>query len=89
MSSRFDALNLSYHIHPDFWGLGYATELVVATLEFAFADLGADTVIGLVRSANPASRRVLEKCGFDFVREVELHGALSNLYMAKRTSDRA
>ena len=84
VSERFGGLNLSYHLHPDCWGRGYATELVCDLLDFAFDDLSAQRIVGLVRSENPASRRVLEKCGFIFERQVMLHGAPTNLYAAKR-----
>jgi RimJ/RimL family protein N-acetyltransferase len=85
VSQEFDGLNLSYHLHPESWGRGYATELVSQTLSFAFTELHADRVIGLVRNANPASRRVLLKCGFVFEREVMLHGAATNLYAMTRS----
>jgi [ribosomal protein S5]-alanine N-acetyltransferase len=80
ISKDFEGLNLSYHFQPECWGHGYATELVRETLAFASEDLRANRVIGLVRTANPASKRVLEKCGFKFEREVMLHGAPTNLY---------
>ncbi|MDE1996630.1 MAG: GNAT family N-acetyltransferase, partial [Rhizobiaceae bacterium] len=57
----------------------YATELVNEVLTFAFNDLRAGRVIGFVRPVNVASRRVLEKCGFLFEREVMLHGTPTNL----------
>ncbi|WP_133705065.1 GNAT family N-acetyltransferase [Rhizobium sp. BK313] len=79
VSKEFDGLNLSYHLHPDSWGYGFATELVKEALAFSFNDLRAERVIGLVRSVNAASRHVLEKCGFTFEREVMLHGAPTNL----------
>jgi RimJ/RimL family protein N-acetyltransferase len=81
VSKEFDSLNLSYHLHPDNWGHGYATELVKEALTFSFNDLHAEQVIGLVRSVNAASRHVLEKCGFTFEREVMLHGAPTNLFV--------
>ena len=81
VSNEFDGLNLSYHLDPRSWGHGYATELVRDISSFAFKDLGAHRIIGLVRSANPASSRVLEKCGFRYEREVMLHGAPTNLYV--------
>ncbi|NKM59406.1 GNAT family N-acetyltransferase [Rhizobium anhuiense] len=80
VSTEFDGLNLSYHLQPESWGHGYATELVRESLTFAFDDLQADRVIGLVRTANTASRRILEKCGFVFECEVMLHGAPTNMY---------
>ena len=80
VSKEFDGLNLSYHLDPQSWGNGYATELVRESVSFAFKDLGARRIIGLVRSANPASQKVLQKSGFSFEREVMLHGAPTNLY---------
>ena len=85
MSKQFDGLNLSYHLQPESWGHGYTTELVRETLTFAFDDLRAYRVIGLVRTVNTASIRILEKCGFDFEREVMLHGAPSNMYVLGKT----
>ncbi|MBB3381546.1 MULTISPECIES: GNAT family N-acetyltransferase [unclassified Rhizobium] len=79
VSTEFEGLNLSYHLHPDNWGKGYATELVTEALAFARGDLRAKRVIGLVRPVNIASRHVLEKCGFGFEREVMLHGAPTHL----------
>jgi RimJ/RimL family protein N-acetyltransferase len=84
VSKEFDGLNLSYHFHPDSWGKGYATELVQEALDLAFRSLKADRVIGLVRPANPASRRVLERTGFTFEQEVELHGAPTMLFALER-----
>ncbi|MFT4183267.1 MAG: GNAT family N-acetyltransferase [Rhizobium sp.] len=80
VSKEFEGLNLSYHLHPDSWGRGYATELVVQVLDIAFNELEARRVIGLVRPVNIASGKVLEKCGFAFEREVMLHGAPTNLF---------
>ncbi|OWO96286.1 GNAT family N-acetyltransferase [Rhizobium esperanzae] len=80
LSKEFGGLNLSYHLQPASWGQGYATELVRETLAFAFDELHAERVIGLVRPINAASSRILEKCGFRFEREVMLHGAPTNMY---------
>lgn len=68
-------LNLSYHLHPEAWGQGYASELVAEALAVAFGPLDARRVVGLVRPANPASRRVLERAGFVSEGQVMLDGA--------------
>ncbi len=80
ISADFEGLNLSYHLHPESWGRGYATELVEHALRAAFGPLRAFRVVGLARPANPASRRVLERCGLVFERDVMLHGASMGLY---------
>ena len=39
---------------------------VRALIDHAFTDLGCDTLMAGARISNPASRRVLEKCGFQY-----------------------
>jgi RimJ/RimL family protein N-acetyltransferase len=55
---------LGFMLHPDVWGQGYATEAVQAMLDTVFTYTAAQDVAASVRVINPASRRVLEKCGF-------------------------
>ncbi|MDR3526648.1 MAG: GNAT family N-acetyltransferase [Rhizomicrobium sp.] len=71
----YDALNISYHLLPAVWGRGLASELVREATRFAFTELKADRVMGLVRPGHPASRRVLEKCGFVYDAPLALRGA--------------
>lgn len=60
-------LNLGYRLEPAAWGKGYATELAAESLENAFDRLGLRQVFALVRPANAASIRVLEKIGMERV----------------------
>lgn len=46
------------------WGRGYATEASRAVIGYAFDELGHEVLEGGARVSNPASRRVLEKCGY-------------------------
>jgi RimJ/RimL family protein N-acetyltransferase len=75
----FGGLNISYHLHPDSWGKAYASELVNEAVAVAFGPLQAQRIIGLVRAANQASRRVLERNGFSFERDMEFDGAPTQL----------
>jgi RimJ/RimL family protein N-acetyltransferase len=65
MSER-EAPDLGYWLGVPFWGHGYATEAVRAVIDHAFADLGYEALGAGARVTNPASRRVLEKCGFQW-----------------------
>ena len=49
-----------------YWHKGYATEALHALIDYAFTDLTHDAVQAGARVTNPASRRVLEKCGFQW-----------------------
>ena len=57
---------IGYWLGVPFWGQRYATEAVRAVIDHAFGDLGYDVLAGGARVSNPASRRVLEKCGFQW-----------------------
>ncbi len=59
-------LELGYWLGVDHWGQGYATEALHALIDYAFTDLGHDALQAGTRVTNPASRRVLEKCGFQW-----------------------
>jgi RimJ/RimL family protein N-acetyltransferase len=61
-----EAPEIGYWLGVPFWGHGYATEAVRAVIDHAFADLGFEAVQAGARVTNPASRRVLEKCGFQW-----------------------
>ena len=57
---------IGYWLGVAFWGRGYATEAARALIDHAFADLGYDLLLAGARVSNPASRRVLQKCGFQW-----------------------
>jgi RimJ/RimL family protein N-acetyltransferase len=60
------AAEIGYWFGVPFWGQGYATEAVRAVIDHTFGALGHDTLQAGARVTNPASRRVLEKCGFQW-----------------------
>jgi RimJ/RimL family protein N-acetyltransferase len=57
------APDLGYWLGAPYWGNGYATEAARAVIDHAFAALGHEVLQAGARVTNPASRRVLEKCG--------------------------
>jgi RimJ/RimL family protein N-acetyltransferase len=65
MSER-EPPDVGYWLGVPFWGHGYATEAVHAVIDHAFADLDFEALGAGARVTNPASRRVLEKCGFQW-----------------------
>jgi RimJ/RimL family protein N-acetyltransferase len=54
---------LGYILRRDRWGHGYATEAASLMIDFAFDELGMNRVWAVCDPDNPASTRVLEKCG--------------------------
>jgi RimJ/RimL family protein N-acetyltransferase len=57
---------LGYWVGVPFWSQGFATEAARAVIEYAFSSLGHEMLEAGARVSNPASRRVLEKCGFQW-----------------------
>ncbi|WP_284009833.1 GNAT family N-acetyltransferase [Haloarcula pelagica] len=56
---------LGYYLTPDAWGNGYATDAARTIVDYAFAELRLHRVHALAFDDNEASRRVLEKVGFE------------------------
>jgi RimJ/RimL family protein N-acetyltransferase len=57
---------IGYWIGAPFWGNGYATEAARALIDEAFGERFHPALHAGARTSNPASRRVLEKCGFQW-----------------------
>lgn len=62
-------MEIGYSICEKYAGNGYATEALSAVTDFAFAHFGVKRLYGRVMKGNLASVRVLEKCGYTYVRE--------------------
>jgi RimJ/RimL family protein N-acetyltransferase len=64
--SEPDAPELGYWLGVDCWGRGFATEAARAVIDFTFETFAIDRMVSGARVVNPASRNVLEKCGFQW-----------------------
>jgi RimJ/RimL family protein N-acetyltransferase len=67
-----DAAELGYWLGFEYWGQGFGTEAARAAIDFFFEEFELDSLYSGARVANPASRNILEKCGFQWS-GVELH----------------
>ena len=57
---------IGYWMGVKHWNRGYGTEAVRAVIDFAFTELDHESLCAGARVTNPASRRILEKCGFQW-----------------------
>jgi RimJ/RimL family protein N-acetyltransferase len=55
--------SIGFNVKKDYWGNGYAAEMVYALIDFA-RGLGINSITAPVAKENKASNRVMEKCGF-------------------------
>ncbi len=58
--------NLYFRFRPEAWGQGYAGEVVRAALEHVFNEMTQERVFGSTRVHNTASRKTLERAGFEY-----------------------
>ena len=67
-----DAPELGYWLGVEHWGQGFGTEAARAVIDYFFEEFDHDYLFSGARVANPSSRNILEKCGFQWS-GVELH----------------
>ena len=60
----------AWAIVPERWRQGLATELAHACVEVAFGELGLRSIVAFTLPDNIASRRVMEKAGFEYERDI-------------------
>jgi RimJ/RimL family protein N-acetyltransferase len=76
-------IQLGYQIRKKFWGQGFATELSAAVLEFAKNERQLDSVIAVFVESHIASRKILEKLGFQPLERRQTGVELLEVYQLK------
>ncbi len=69
-------IEMGYAYLPAYYNCGYATEAFAGAIDYLL-DYGFETVLAGAFSENPASLRVMEKCGMekqDYTDEIEYRG---------------
>jgi ribosomal-protein-alanine N-acetyltransferase len=79
-----DEIEIGYALMPEFWNQGLATEIAQASVNVAFNDLGLSELVSFTLPTNLASRRVMEKCGLSFERDIVWKDLPHVLYRLKR-----
>jgi ribosomal-protein-alanine N-acetyltransferase len=64
---------IGYVLAKDYWGHGLMPEAVRAVIDYGFETLGLDAFTCGHFVGNSQSRRVIEKCGFTFVKQSEFY----------------
>jgi RimJ/RimL family protein N-acetyltransferase len=63
-------VEVGYGLLPEFWGRGLATELARESVRVGFAELHRADLVCFALTTNRASRRVMEKVGFGYERDI-------------------
>ena len=73
-------VEVMYSLAPRCWGRGLATEIAAELVRVAFDGLGLEGLVSYAVPANAPSRRVMEKLGMTFDREITCSNELQVLY---------
>ena len=66
VSRRHKRCELGYYIGYDYWNLGLMTEALRCVLEYFFNQAGMNRVEAIYEPDNPASGKVMQKCGMRY-----------------------
>ena len=77
-------VEILWAIERDAWGQGLASEAARAALAYAFDVVGLERVIALARPKNAPSRRIMDKLGMRWDRDVDAFGAPAVYYVVER-----
>lgn len=80
-------IEVSYALMPEFWGRGLATEMARAFLGIGFGSLARPELVCFTLPMNLASKRVMEKVGFQYERNIIFAG-LPHIFYRLRRPDR-
>jgi RimJ/RimL family protein N-acetyltransferase len=79
-----DEVEVAWAVVPERWGEGLATELAEASIATAFGPLHLEQIVAFTLPHNITSRRVMEKTGFQFERDIVHAGLPHVLYRRRR-----
>lgn len=64
---RSNKYEIGFHLRPQFWNKGYATEAATAVIDYAFSVLNVEVLFAGHNPYNVASSKVLSKLGFRYI----------------------
>jgi [ribosomal protein S5]-alanine N-acetyltransferase len=82
-TAALNDIEAGWAIVPERWGQGLATELAHACVEVGFEQLDLLEIIAFTQPTNVASRRVMEKAGFEYERNI-MHAGLPHVLYRRR-----
>ena len=80
-----EEVEVGYRVAAPWWGRGIATEMASALVGVARDRLGLEEIVAFTLPFNLASRRVMEKVGFTYERDIEWAALPHVLYRRRLT----
>jgi [ribosomal protein S5]-alanine N-acetyltransferase len=76
---------IAYAISGEYAGRGYTTIAAKALVNYLFTETNIDHLIAIALTHNKSSNRVIEKCGFQYEKDVEIDGARHYFYQINKS----
>jgi ribosomal-protein-alanine N-acetyltransferase len=73
-------MEVSYQFSPEWWGRGYAAEVIKEIIHYAFNSLYLPKVVAETQIANRPSCSLLERVGMKLEKTVQRYGAEQAIY---------
>ena len=70
---------IGYVLSKDYWGRGLMPEAVNAVIGYCFTVLGFDYLTCCHFIRNGQSRRVIEKCGFSYLKDIDFETRMGTI----------
>ncbi len=74
---------IGYVLSKDYWGHGLMTEAVQEVIRYCFQNVGCDFLLVDHFEKNHRSQRVIEKCGFKFVKDCDRKSQIGEVRKTK------
>jgi ribosomal-protein-alanine N-acetyltransferase len=81
---RVPEIEISYALMREHWGRGFATEIAQLSVDVGFRHFNVRDLVAFTLPTNAGSRRVMEKVGFRYRREVMWYDVAHVLYRRER-----
>ncbi|WP_166000614.1 GNAT family N-acetyltransferase [Bacillus sp. Cs-700] len=75
---------VGYQFLPEFWGQGYAREVVTRVIGYGFSELNLDEIVAETQARNTSSCRLLQKVGMTCVGQLERFGEEQSVFQLCR-----
>jgi ribosomal-protein-alanine N-acetyltransferase len=78
-----DEVEVGYGFMPEYWGRGLGTEVAGACVRIGFEQLQLSSIVAITTPANIASRRVMQKVGLAYERDISHAGTPHVLFRTR------
>ena len=78
-------VDITYRLKESAWGKGYGWELAKALRDYGFGTLNLPQITATITPDNVPSKKIADKLGLRFDRQIILHGIVTDLFRLYRS----